>query len=377
MVFNPIGATAVGMFVGLDTTDYVTGDVTATLQAYGYRAGSDAFQSLGGSTVTFPPAPTDIQHCLVFHAAEGETIARVEVEYTTEGTTMADARWIDDPTFVWSAAPLPEDDQPPVVEITQPEERSVLVSGSIDVRATIAEDRNLERVWYRINGGPEQAVGYSGFVGDPTHYQTFFGVSPLALTPDSDNTIELFARDAAGLEGSDRVVVTYLPPTPTPSLDIYVSRYEVTQAVQCMQNPDCGSDNSIPIYTGKPTLIRLYAAANASAPDISGRLCHAGECIASLNRITVDVSADPVADFRSDLTKTLNFLLPSGWIARGRVDITVEVNPDLADAPECCSNNNSQGYFFTVTASKRLDVKMMRVRAYRDHAARRGPLDGL
>jgi hypothetical protein len=46
------------------------------------------------------------------------------------------------------------------------------------------------------------------------------------------------------------------------------------------------------------------------------------------------------------------------------MNFTVEVNPDLADAPECCRDNNSQDYFFNVTSSKQLAVKMLRVRAY-------------
>lgn len=368
MLYTPNGATAVGMFVGLDTAEWVESEVTARLDAFGYIGESGDLVPLGSASVSFAPAPTDIKHCLVFRAAEGEVIARTEVDYVdAAGTSLADPRWIDDITVVWAEAPLPADDTPPVVEITLPEDGAVFPGGSVDVRARIVEDRQLHPsnpVWYEINGGDRVDLGYSSVAGDPTLYLTGFGVPPDALRPYEENTITVWANDRAGQRGSDTVSFLFAPPTPTPALDIYLSTFEVTQAIQCMHNPDCGSDNSIPIFTGKPTLIRVYAASNLPASGISGLMCRGGECIASLNRIDVQPSDDPVSDFRDDLDETLNFLLPAAWMTPGRQAFTLEINPHQIDAPECCTRNNLwDSTFYNVNASKRLDVKMIRIRA--------------
>ncbi|HET7010733.1 MAG TPA: hypothetical protein VFI11_08165 [Anaerolineales bacterium] len=365
MLFFPIGATAVGMFVGLDTAVYVDSDVTATLTAFGYRPGSTALELLGTGSVTFPPLPTDLQHCLVFRAGEGETIARIEIEYTdAAGISLADPRWIDDVTFVWADEPLPVDELPPLVEITQPEARTVLVGGSVDVRAAITEDRNLDRVAYRINGGPEQAIGYSRIAGDPTRYLTGFGVSPLSLVPYSDNEIEVVARDAAGLEGRDQIVVYYNPPTPTPSLDIDLYKIEITQAIQCLDNPRC-ADNAVSLYEGKPTLVRAYLRTlnGAAVPAVSGELCYTpagagGGCtrILSLGPAPSGTDENPVPSSRPTLASTLNFLLPPDAVANeGSLRFSIDVNPEQEPA-ECCYLNNHGDYTFSIRRSKRLDV---------------------
>jgi hypothetical protein len=365
MLFTPKGATAVGMFVGLDTAEYVESEVTARLDAYGFVGDTDVMTPLGSASVSFPPAPTDIKHCLVFRAGENEVIARVEVDYTdAAGTSMADPRWIDDVTLLWAESPLPADEAPPTVEITTPDDGAFFAGGSVDVRARIVEDRQLSDVWYTVNGGGRQETGYAPVAGDPTLYLTGFGLAPGALTPYADNAITVWAQDRAGQQGSDTVTIHFAPPTPTPALDIYINTFEITQAIQCMGDPGCGSNNSIPIVTGKPTLIRVYAAANMPASGISGRLCRTGECIDSLNRINVQPSTDPVADFRDDLAETINFMLPPSWVQRGRQQFSIEVNPGLADAPECCSDNNRwDDSFYSVAESKRLDVKMIRIRA--------------
>ena len=93
LVLTPKGACAVGMFVGLDSAEYVDSEVTAVLRAFGYVGNSLLMTPLGSGSVSFAPAPTDIKHCLVFHAGDNEVIGRLELEYTdAAGSTLADPR---------------------------------------------------------------------------------------------------------------------------------------------------------------------------------------------------------------------------------------------------------------------------------------------
>jgi hypothetical protein len=246
-----------------------------------------------------------------------------------------------------------------------PDDGALFPGGSVDVRARVVEDRQLQEVWYEVNGGPRQAAGYTPVAGDPSVYLTGFGVGPAALTPYIENTITIWAQDRAGLRGSDTVTFSFAPPTPTPTLNLIADDMEIIQVIQCMDNPTC-SDNSVPMYVGKPTLVRLYvrAGAGAETAGIGGEICMAGVCRPSLNRVTVTASEDPVGDFRGDINRTLNFLLPSDWVAStGMRLFQVFINRDGRDIGECCFDDNSLERRFSFVTGRSLDVVMMRVRA--------------
>ncbi len=60
--------TALGVFVGMQEAVWVSGDVTAVLDVYGYRGGAGDLVRLGVDSTTFPAGPTDVIHCLRFDA---------------------------------------------------------------------------------------------------------------------------------------------------------------------------------------------------------------------------------------------------------------------------------------------------------------------
>src|SRR5206468_4064014 len=145
-------------------------------------------------------------------------------------------------------------------------------------------------------------------------------------------------------------------------LDIQAVNAEIVQVVQCMNNPTC-RNNSVPLVANKPTLIRVYLRAVPAAPAraILGRLCRGSvttcdtDFVPSFNSVLPDNAADPIAADRSDLTKTLNFLLPPAWVREvGRLNFTIFVNYQSGQAPECCLDNNTLQRFVDITAPRAL-----------------------
>ena len=379
---------AVGMFVGLDPAGTVDGDVTAVLTVYGFRDGVQPLVELGSDAVTLPPGPSDIRYCLRVVPEAGDPIIRAVLEYyDNTGNTHVEPRLMDDLTLLYSDVALPED-RPPLVEITSPSD-GVLVPGdavTVGLRATITEDRWLRRVWYRINDSEREQIGFS--TGSLTEYLTGLSFSPVRFEFRRTNTLTIEAEDSSGQMGSDTITVHYDPlptPTPTPALDIIAYKFEITQAIQCLENPSCGADNSIPIYRGKPTLVRLYVRASGTASEIAnitGRLCvrwwgyyadRYSSCVAPLAPVTVAVVANPVQAFRGDLSRTLNFLIPSHAVNASAnsvteldIDMSVNVphpNPELnygMYVPECCRANNSFSTRLVLDSGRPLDIEMIR-----------------
>ncbi|NIM94581.1 MAG: hypothetical protein GTO18_12850 [Anaerolineales bacterium] len=370
------GVQAIGMYLGVDSTEGVSGAVTASLQVWGTRAGGGSL-NLGSSTLTFPSIPTDIEHCIEFTAGEGEMITRATLEYKDDtGASIFPYRLIDDLTILPLDIPLPEDQIAPEVEITSPREGETIRIPSVAVRANIYEDRELREVWFSPNTSGVERLAFSASPSDPTLYTT--GVTTSDLIPNAENSVTIWGVDAAGLEGSDTVTFFYDPPTPVPSLDILPYKYELTQAIQCLETPvgmpRCGADNSIPMYTGKPTLLRLYAYATGTAtdvPNISALLCRDtfGDCIRAMNMVSVSPWAsisslnNPVRSYRGDLSRTLNFMIPSRWESTDFHTFTLRVNPDGENADEIDLANNDLTFQFRYQRSKSLDVVMIPVAA--------------
>jgi hypothetical protein len=161
--------------------------------------------------------------------------------------------------------------------------------------------------------------------------------------------------------------------------DIEIVKIEITQAIQCLDNPTC-PDNSVQLYSGKPTMVRVYvrlaSGPFASLSNIGGFIClgDRGEAgcgklavpsigINSGNKVTVRKGAS-VSGGRGDLTATINFLLPPSWVKDPGLDLgfsslgkplefTVYVNYMLRDYPyETRYDNNYQAYKFNIFVSQ-------------------------
>ncbi|MBF8255889.1 MAG: hypothetical protein HW375_796, partial [Anaerolineales bacterium] len=359
---------ALGLFVGMPEPQYVTGDVTAILSTYGYHAGSSELELLGSDSTSFPAAPTDLIHCLRFTAAEGDIIARALVEYTdATGNSIAERRLIDDLTIVYAGEDLPPD-RPPVIEITSPTDGSSIPGTTVNLRAAIREDRELDRVHYQIDGGPEIALGASPSLTDPSAYFTGANFSSAMVEAGVPHLLSVTAYDSAGQFAAD--TVTFIVPTPVPTLDLQAVKMEVVQVVQCLDNPRC-SDNAVPMLLGKPTWVRLYVRAEGGPPAraVSGRLCQGrvATCdsgmVMPLSRITPDDDDDPSVNDRGNLDASLNFIVPPVWLAEGTLEMTAFVNYEEEDVDETRDENNAAQASVSVVPARALTVMFMPVTA--------------
>jgi len=360
--------TAVGLFVGFPEPQYVSGDVTAILSAYGYEAGSTELELLGSDLTSFPAATTDIIHCLRFTAAEGDIIARALVEYTdATGNSLAERRLIDDLTIFYAEDELPPD-RPPVIEITSPTDGSSIPGTTINLRATIREDRQLDRVHYQIDGGAEMALGAAPSLTDPAAYFTGANFSAALVEPGAPHLISVTAFDSAGQFAAD--TVTIIVPTPVPTLDLQAVKMEVVQVVQCLDNARC-ADNAVPMVLGKPTWVRLYVRAEGGPPvrAVSGRLClgRVATCdsgmVIPLNQISPDDDDDPSVHDRGDLEASLNFIVPPVWLAEGTLEMTAFVNYEERDVDETRGDNNAVQASVSVVRPRSLTVMFTQVTA--------------
>ncbi|TFG43159.1 MAG: hypothetical protein E4H41_09755, partial [Gemmatimonadales bacterium] len=250
---------AVGMFVGLEAAPEARGLITATLTAYGYRAGAGPVVVLGTDRVSFPAAPTDLRHCLAVEAAPVDVLTWAFVEYTdSSGTSIAEPRLIDDMTIVPSDVPFPPD-LPPVVEITEPEDGVRVIGDEVILRATIRDDRALVVAWAGVNDRG-LSVGTSPSAVDPTLYTVAVNIPVSRLRPFLPNIANVGARDTSGQRGDDTITLIYEPP-----FDAQVMGIEVTQgmrgAIPWRDPPDAptslGAETTVHVADRK-TVVRVY-----------------------------------------------------------------------------------------------------------------------
>lgn len=359
---------ALGFYLGLPDATYARGEVTAVLSAYGYREGGAELVLLGSDSTSFPAAPTDVIHCLRYTAPEGDLIARALVEYTDSfGVSIAERRLIDDLTLVYTEAALPED-RPPTVEISSPLHAASIPGTTVNLRATIREDRELANVRYQIDGGTETAIGAYPSLTDPAAYLTGVNFSTSLLSPGVSHTITVTARDRAGQFAFDSVTV--IVPTPPPTIDLQAVKMEVVQVVQCLDNAGC-IDNAVPMVRGKPAWARVYVRAEGGLPPraISGRLCRGrvATCetayLNPINRIQPDADSDPSRSDRGDVNASLNFILPPAWLEAEKLELTAFINYHEDDMDETRGDNNAVQAAVSVVPSRSLTVMFMPVTA--------------
>jgi hypothetical protein len=140
----------------------------------------------------------------------------------------------------------------------------------------------------------------------------------------------------------DTQVVTPTPTkSPTPiALDLQVDAIEVTQAIQCKDNPNC-PDNAVPMIAGKMTFARVYIKVSGSTqdiPNVSARaVAKVGGQQLTAWPINPTITAKLIPD-RAQFNDTLNFYL-YGVSSSGTLE--VEVNP-FGTIPESNYTNNKK-----------------------------------
>nr|MBC7243859.1 DNRLRE domain-containing protein [Chloroflexota bacterium] len=162
-----------------------------------------------------------------------------------------------------------------------------------------------------------------------------------------------WTRIFSSREGSNPPYLTvYVPlgthivtPTPTKSptpiaLDLQVDAIEVTQSIQCKDNPNC-PDNAVPMVAGKMTFARVYIKVSGSmqdVPNVSARaIAKVGGQQLTAWPINPTITAKLTPD-RAQFNDTLNFYL-HGVSSSGTLE--VEVNP-FGTIPESNYNNNKK-----------------------------------
>jgi TolB protein len=123
---------------------------------------------------------------------------------------------------------------------------------------------------------------------------------------------------------------------------------EVSQAIQCLNNPDCfgqahrdwclagDCDNAVPLVKGKSTWVRAYVRCDSNCGSVDRVLgwitpsTTPNKSHSSFGPTSIGQPGD-IEVLRSDLSRTLNFILPPGWEGGNDedpetvVDFTVEV----------------------------------------------------
>ncbi|MFQ5813280.1 MAG: carboxypeptidase regulatory-like domain-containing protein [Anaerolineae bacterium] len=123
---------------------------------------------------------------------------------------------------------------------------------------------------------------------------------------------------------------------------------EVSQAIQCLNNPDCfgqahrdwcsegDCENAVPLVRGKSTWVRAYVRCDSNCGSVDRVLgwitssTHPNKSHSSFGPASIGQPGN-IEALRTDLGRTLNFILPPGWEGGNDedpetvVDFTVEV----------------------------------------------------
>jgi len=212
-----------------------------------------------------------------------------------------------------------------------------------------------------------------GFVPSSTASATPVATKTSTPLPTSTSTASATARPPGpaewfgGLIGRLSVSLGISTRTPTPiPVDIELVKIEITQGVQCLNSSGC-EDNSVGLYERRPTLVRAYLrikSGPAFLNNISGTLCYGWTyelmCpspVRPLAPVTVERVSDPVGLFRGKPNATLNFVVPSDWVASPKsFYLTVNVNPVGERAKEPSYANNWIARYAKFGPRRKLDV---------------------
>jgi|GEM_PF-2662218 len=214
----------VGVFVGLNEQIWADAPITATLIAYGLDEAGHRIVA-GTDSVSFGPEATPIKECL---SVEAPRIFEITIDYGPMGEPeVLDDLIIRGPE---EPVPVPEDDTPPVVTITAPEDGTTIIDSSVRLDGEVTEDRELARVEVWLNDALYDEIGFSpaGYSpeGDRRYLFALDAFSRSDLQACEENAIEVVAYDAAENSGSDEVAFEYIG-----SGDLEINSVEAVQVV--------------------------------------------------------------------------------------------------------------------------------------------------
>ena len=196
---------------------------------------------------------------------------------------------------------------------------------------------------------------------------------PIPSQPPPSQLVDLITT-LIGKFHPDPVSVEPLPKWMQPP-NLALTDIEIVQVIQCIHNLEC-PDNSVPLFNGKLTMVRAYVRIKggpyASLVNIGGALCYgntgAAGCANPIRPLyTIPIwdpvvyqIADPVDFFRrSDLFRTLDFILPSYMVTGGATkEITVYANYNFEDEPrEGYYKDNYRTLQYQVETSQPINIQ--------------------
>jgi hypothetical protein len=114
------------------------------------------------------------------------------------------------------------------------------------------------------------------------------------------------------------------------TLNLSIGRFYITQSVQ-------RPDNSVPLVTGRPALVRVFVVANeanSAQPEVRLRFFQ-GATLVREDPIPAPGTSVPIAVVESDLGASWNVQLPAGFLAPGmRVEVFVDPANAVAESAE-------------------------------------------
>ncbi len=181
------------------------------------------------------------------------------------------------------------DPVPPTVDITSPEDGSVLATNTVTVRWDMSDNYGIDHVEVRLDGGEWQDVG-------AVSEYTFESL------PEGNHTVDVKAVDYAGNEATDTVSFSIVPPyrleitSPEEGAKLNVS--DVTVAWDLViQNPDEPLDYfEISLDEGSPVIIQDTSARSYTLEDVPD-----GEHVVTVTAVSVhDVRISDSVSFSID-----------------------------------------------------------------------------
>jgi hypothetical protein len=189
----------VGVFVGVQGDEGHT--FTATLTAYG-RNESGGLVVLGADSVELGPNSLPIEECLAVEAP-GQII-KISLDYGPDAT-VGEPEFIDDLVLRGpeEPVPVPEDDVPPIVHITSPEEGALVTDDPVSYEGDIIEAHALARVEGWLEGSVMHEIAAARIGLEQYWFRDYFETGGMLWC--GDNQIEVRAYDEAENQGSDSV----------------------------------------------------------------------------------------------------------------------------------------------------------------------------